>query len=225
MPLFHELAIRTLFLILAGSALGPTRVSGQFSSRPVSAEISSGAGKNAARVSRTGFYTKLENAGEPDSLWTKRSFFSTAIIQHGNRLDRHSISQLLSENAPAQTLYQRGQLLKPIGPLLGVSGLVISYIALKGTPKTAYARGVGTPTNPSPPDVLVEYTSRSLPALLGGVGLVVGGLCLIEISNGLTAKSIRVYNASILSHRPTSGLQTVRLGVTTAGTIGFEASF
>ncbi|GAB3513284.1 hypothetical protein GCM10027341_55120 [Spirosoma knui] len=132
---------------------------------------------------------------------------------------------MLSENSQAQAFYQRGQLLKPIGPLLGVSGIVVSYIALKGTQKTAYARGVGTPANPSPPDVLVAYTSRSLPALLGGVGLLVSGLCLIEISNGLTAKSINVYNASVLSNRPTSGLQAVRLGVTTAGNIGLEASF
>ena len=169
--------------------------------------------------------TALPIAAESDSVLAKRTFFSTTITQRGNRLNRRSSIELLEDTPQAQANYRRGQLLKPLGPLLIASGLVIGYIAVKGTPKTAYARGIGTPANPSPPDVLVDYTSRNLPALVGGVGLLIGGLCLIELSNEMVAKSIRLYNAQVVPHRSVSGLQTIQLGITTSGGVGFEANF
>ena len=162
---------------------------------------------------------------ESDSLLIKRSFFFTTVSQQGKRLSGRSIIEQMEDIPQAQTLYLRGQVLKPVGPLLIASSLVVGYIAVKGTQKTAYARGIGTPANPSPPDVLVEYTSRSLPTLIGSIGLLVSGLCLIEIANGTTAKSINLYNAQVTPGRSVSTQKTLNLGLTTSGRLGAEVSF
>ena len=164
-------------------------------------------------------------ADPSDSLVARRTFFSTTVSQQGKRVGKRSIIELMEDIPQAQTLYLRGQLLKPAGPLLIASSLVVGYVAIKGTQKMAYARGIGTPANPAPPDELVEYTSRSLPALIGSMGLLVGGLCLIEVANGITAKSIKLYNTQVNPRRSVSTLQTLNLAITTSGNLGLEASF
>ncbi|WP_155296213.1 hypothetical protein [Spirosoma rigui] len=161
----------------------------------------------------------------PDSLVAKRSFLLTSVSQLGKRLHRGSILSILEVTPKARQLYQRGQLIKPIGPLLAVAGLAIGYIAIKGTPTTGMARGSRTPSNPYPPDVTVAYTRRNLPLLVGGLGLIAGGLCLIELSNELTAKSIQLYNANVVPRRLSSYLDTIKVGITASGQIGVEAHF
>ncbi len=168
---------------------------------------------------------RLTLSEESDSLIIKRSFFFNKVIQQGKQVNGRSIIELTEDIPRAQILYLRGQILKPVGPVLIASSLVVGYIAVKGTQKTAYARGIGTPANPAPPDVLVEYTSRSLPALIGSLGLLVGGLCLIEVANGMTAQSVNLYNAQVTPNRSVSILQTLSLGLTTSGNLGLEASF
>lgn len=200
-----------------------TAVVGQISSQPVLTQTSVRLPRHEPSDRRT----TLATADESDSLLIKRNFFSSTIIQQGNRLNRRFLIELLeeAETPQALVLYRRGQLLKPMGPLLIAAGLVIGYSAVKGTQKTAYARGIGTPANPSPPDVLVDYTSRSLPQLLGGVGLLIGGLCLIEISNDLTVKSIGLYNTEVTPDRSAAKLQTIKLGLTAGGHLGIKATF
>lgn len=216
---------RLLFVSLLVALRAQTAAVGQVSSTPARAEtiVHLPRQKLSDRLAHS--LTTLITAGESDSLQPKRHFFSTTVTQQGNRLNRRSIIQLMQEVPQAQALYRRGQLLKPLGPVLVASGLVIGYMAVKGTSKTAYAKGIGTPANPSPPDVLVDYTSRSLPQLLGGISLLVGGLCLIEISNELTVKSINLYNTEVTPNRPAAGIQTIKLGITTSGHLGLEASF
>ncbi len=167
----------------------------------------------------------VATAEESDSLVVNRNLFSTTVSQQGKRVSQRSLLELMEDMPQARTRYLRGQLLKPVGPLLIASGLVVGYLAIKGTQKSAFARGIGTPANPAPPDVLVEYTSRSLPVLIGSLGLLVGGLCLVEAANGMTAKSINLYNAQVTPRRSVSTLQTLNLGVTTSGNLGLEASF
>lgn len=216
---------RILFLSLLISINGQTTVLGQIISAPVSDETRMDSQKQTPSTKQPRSLTTLSRVGESDSLLARRTFFSTIVFEQGSRLNPRSVVGVMEEIPQAQTIYLRSQLLKPVGPLLIASGLVIGYIGVKGTQKTAYAKGIGTPANPSPPDVLVDYTSRSLPMLAGGVGLVIGGLCLIEIANGLTAKSIDIYNARIVPRRSTSGLQKARIGLTSSGNLGVEARF
>ncbi|MBD2752598.1 hypothetical protein [Spirosoma validum] len=216
---------RTLSMGLLVSAIIQTATVGQVGPTPILAETAVSALKQAPSERLTRSSRDLTVAEESDSLLAQRKFFSTTVRQQGNRLNRRSIIEVMEDIPQAQTLYRRSQLLKPIGPLLIASGLVIGYMAVKGTPKTTFAKGIGTSANPSPPDVLVDYTSRSLPTLMGGIGLLVGGLCLIEISNGMTAKAINLYNAQVVPHRSISRLQTIELGITDGGNVGLEAKF
>ena len=169
--------------------------------------------------------TDLSVADQPDSLAAKRAFLSTAVTQPGKSLDRRSILSILEATPKAQQLYRRSQLIKPIGPVLAGAGLIIGYVAIKGTPMTGIARGNRTASNPYPPDVTVEYNRRSLPLLIGGIGVIVGGLCLIELSNELTLKSIQLYNAGVVPRRLSSHLDTIKVGITTSGQVGMEAHF
>ena len=217
MKLIHRLLV--IFTLLT---LGQTVAVGQTSL--TSTELSEAVGIEF-QVQSAYRHTDLPVADKPDSLVAKRSFLSTAITQPGKKLDRGSIVSILEVTPKAQQLYRRSQLIKPLGPLLAGAGLAIGYVAIKGTPMTAIARGIHTPTNPNVPDVTIEYTHRSLPLLVGGLGLFVGGLCLIEMSNDLAAKSIQLYNATVIPLRLSSHLDTIKLGITSSGQVGLEAHF
>lgn len=166
-------------------------------------------------------YAGLVVSDQLDSLVTKRSFFSTSISQQGKNLSSRAVIQLLNDIPRAKSAYRWGLALKPVGPLLAASGLALGYVAIRGTLTKGFVRGIGI----NAPDVPVEYTTRSLPKLLGGIGLVVGGLCLIEVANGLTRKSVTIYNASVVPRRLAWGLHDAGLGLTTSGNLGLEAHF
>jgi hypothetical protein len=157
-----------------------------------------------------------------DTLRTQRHFLATAIYQNGVKMPNSAISQLLASVPKATNKFRFGNVLKPIGPLLAVSGLVVGYIGIKGKPATAIVGGQRTPTNPNVPDVQVEYTKRSLPKVLGGLGLLIGGLCLVEVSSELTVLSVKLYNSR---NKAISQLDNLKLGITTTGNIGLQARF
>lgn len=158
-----------------------------------------------------------------DSLLTVRHMFSTTISQCGKDLPKSSIIQVLNATPVALSAYQKGKILQPVGPVLIVSGLALSYIGLQGKTVSGYIRPVRTLTNPSGPDLPVDYTVRNLTEVIGGIGLIVGGFCLIELSNGLLAKSVKLHNDRVIPRR--LRLQNIKVGMTTGGNVGLTASF
>ena len=98
-----------------------------------------------------------------DSLVAKRSMFTTAIYKDTVRLSTAAVRSLYQSNPKAIQKLRWGNILKPIGPLMIVSGIAIAYIGIRGEQKMDYIRGIGTKAQPNVPDVLVDYTKRSLP--------------------------------------------------------------
>jgi hypothetical protein len=160
-----------------------------------------------------------------DSLFTRRMVLATALYEKGNRLTKAAIRSKLASTPASWKANRMGEVLRPVGALVGASGLVVGYLGIKGKETTAMVRGIRTPGGPSVPDVAVNYTERSLPMVLGGLGLVVGGLCLIELSNELTVKSVRLYNTKVSQQNALSQSVTLKFGITLSGSLGLEAHF
>lgn len=160
-----------------------------------------------------------------DSLTAKRYVLTTIIYKNTERLSNSAVRELYQPNPEALTAHRWGTILKSIGPVAAVSGLAIAYWGLRGRPENGFVRGISTKADPYPADVPVAYTKRSTLKLLGGIGLVVGAVYLIERSNELTATSVKLYNAKPGSVRNLARLANLKLGFTTTGNIGLEAKF
>ncbi|WP_425291093.1 hypothetical protein [Spirosoma linguale] len=133
------------------------------------------------------------------------------------KLKNVQVVSLLQESPKALLNYRWANRLKVIGPALALSGLALSYVGVKGSEAMATVGGIKTVSNRNPADVQVVYRERSLAKTLGGIGLFVGGICLIELANELTNKSIVLYNDST-----DSAIRTVDIGLTANGGIGLQ---
>ena len=160
-----------------------------------------------------------------DSLMAKRYALTSAIYKDAEQLSNSAVRELYQSNPKALTAHHWGLILKPIGPVVAVSGLAFVYLGLQGHQEVGFVRGISTKANPYPDDVPVTYTKRSLPKLLAGIGLVVGAIYLIEWSNELTATSVGLYNAKPASIRNLVYVKSLKVGLTTTGNIGLEAQF
>ncbi len=160
-----------------------------------------------------------------ESLTAKRSLLTTDIYKDTVRLTNTAVRELYQSNPKSLAAHRWGNRLRPVGPVLAISGLAIAYWGLRGTQENGFIRGISTKTDPYPADVPVAYTQRSAPKLLAGVGLLVGALYLIEWSNELTATSVKLYNAKPASIRNLVYLKSIKLGLTTTGNVGLEAKF
>lgn len=69
---------------------------------------------------------------KPDSLLMIRTFFATKIMQRGTQLTSQLIKEQLAATPKSLTLYRQRQLLKPIGPVIALTGLVAGYFSIKG---------------------------------------------------------------------------------------------
>ena len=160
-----------------------------------------------------------------DTLWAKRRLFTTKVYKKGEQLSNEAVINLLQDTRRAQKMFRLGNVLKPVASVLALSGIAVGYLGIKGTEKTAMIRGIGTKANPNVPDIEVAYTSRSLPKLLAGLGLFVGSMCVLELSNQLTAKSVVLYNTKSVSQKSISQVMTIKAGLTSTGSLGLEANF
>ncbi|QIP13919.1 hypothetical protein G8759_15520 [Spirosoma aureum] len=160
-----------------------------------------------------------------DSLVAKRGLLTTAIYKNNERQSNAAVRSLYQSNPKALAQHRWGNLLKPIGPIMIISGLAIGYLGIRGEQQKAFIRGIGTKTQPNVPDVEVEYTKRSLPKTLLGLGLFIGAFYMIERSNELTSASVNLYNAKPSPIRDLSRLEKLKLGITSTGNVGLEAQF
>ena len=158
-------------------------------------------------ISLTGFAQKL------DSLYAKRVFLATHIYKDGIKLSSGKINKLYQDTGQPRIKYKWSNILKPIGPVVAVGGLVVAYVALKGVDATAIVDGKE-----------VDYKIRSLPKLLIGLGLVVGGLSMVESSNELAQHSVDIYNSKLNESKKTSYINKVQFGLTETNAIGFTIS-
>ncbi len=162
-----------------------------------------------------------------DSLQTKRSLLSTAIYEGGNKLTRVVVEEKFRTFPQILKKIYVANILKPLGPLMIASGLFVGYIGIKGVQATDVVRGLRPPGVYEVPDVSVNYTLRSRPKVLSSLGLLIGGICLIELSNELTTKSIVLYNNKLKSTATKRSFYhtTINFGITSSGGLGLESTF
>jgi hypothetical protein len=92
------------------------------------------------------------------------------------------------------------------GPPIIAGGLYIGYDAIKGVPKQVYVDGE-----------LVNYTKRSITQLIGGIGVFVVGICVMEYGNEFKQTSVDLFNNAKSKERNVSKLS---LGITPEGGFG-----
>ncbi len=160
-----------------------------------------------------------------DSLVAQRRFITTAIYEGKTKLTPALLKAKLQATPELQKKYRFARLLKPVGPLVVLAGLGLGYSGIQGRQATKLVRGLKTPDNPDELDIQVEYTERSLPRVLGGLSLLIGGICLIELSNELMATTVKLYNGKLRATKPLSETINVNLGITSGGNVGLEAHF
>ncbi len=159
------------------------------------------------------FYNITLFAQKADSLYAKRVFLATYIYKDGAKLSNKKIVELYKATWQPKIKYRWSNILKPIGPVVAVGGIGLAYIALKGVDATALVEGKP-----------VDYKIRSLPKLLIGLGLVVGGLSMVESSNELAQNSVNIYNSMLTPASKISGIINIKFGITQSNGIGFTAS-
>lgn len=158
-----------------------------------------------------------------DSLWSKRGFITSSVYYNGSKLSNSALKEMLRPLPKSFNSYRLSQILKPIGPVFTIAGILVAVNGVKGKPAITKVRDNRTPTNPSRPIIEVAYTKRSLPQIIGGIGLFVGGICLIELSNELLSKSIKFH--TINSNKSKSTFITLKIGITPSGGIGMSTQF
>lgn len=152
-------------------------------------------------------------AQRQDSLYAKRVFLATHIYIHGIRLSSGKVNNIFKDTWQPKIKYKWSNILKPVGPLVAVGGVGLAYIALKGKDATVTIDGKE-----------VNYKIRSLPKLLMGLGLVVGGLSMVESSNELAQHSVDIYNSMLKESKKTGYINKVQFGLTENNAIGFTIS-
>ncbi len=146
-----------------------------------------------------------------DSLFTKRVFISTYIYKNGENLTNDKINELYKETWQPKIKYKWSKILKPIGPVVAIGGIGLAYIALKGVDATAIIDGKQ-----------VNYKIRSLPKLLTGMGLFVGGLSMVESSNELVQHSVDIYNSMLVPAKKVGYVDKIKFGITENNAVGFS---
>lgn len=152
-------------------------------------------------------------AQKPDSLYAKRVFLSTHIFKDGMKLSSGKVNKIFKDTWQPRVKYKWSNILKPVGPVVALGGVGLAYVALKGVDATAIVDGKE-----------VDYKIRSLPKLLMGLGLVVGGLSMVESSNELAQHSVDIYNSMLKERKKTGYINKVQFGLTDNNAIGFTIS-
>ena len=152
-------------------------------------------------------------AQKPDTLYFNREFLATHIYQDGIKLSGGKVTKIFSTTKQSKIKYKWSKVLKPIGPVVTFGGVGLAYVALKGIDATATIDGQQ-----------VDYKIRSLPKLLMGLGLVVGGLCMVESSNELAQHAVDIYNVKQKSTTKISYINKIQFGLTESNAVGFTIS-
>jgi hypothetical protein len=158
-------------------------------------------------ISLTGF------AQKPDSLYAKRVFLTTHIYKDGIKLSSGKVNNLFKDTWQPRVKYKWSNILKPVGPVVALGGVGLAYVALKGVDATAIVDGK-----------TIDYKIRSLPKLLIGLGLVVGGLSMVESSNELAQHSVDIYNSMLKESKKTGYINKIQFGLTESNAVGFTIS-
>lgn len=151
---------------------------------------------------------------DKDSLIYKRGILFGKMYRKGIEIKQKNVENLLKNYQNATKKYRLGNTLRPIGPIVSFGGITLGYIAIKGKSASVFVEGKN-----------YNYTIRSMPKLVAGIGALVGGLCLIEWSHELFSDSADLFNAQLGKKKKVDLFQTIKLGITPNGNVGLFAKF
>ncbi|SOE20675.1 hypothetical protein SAMN06298216_1159 [Spirosomataceae bacterium TFI 002] len=152
-----------------------------------------------------------------DSLYANRKAFTTRVSRGTEKLDNSRFALLLQPSRKWSKKFTISRIILPAGPLVAAGGVYLAYDAIKGIPMQAEIDGV-----------IYPYTVRSLPQLLGGIAIFVGGMSMIESANETKANSVNWYNGYLsteLENNKSSYNKELRFGIQESGRIGFVMKF
>lgn len=152
-------------------------------------------------------------AQKTDTLHAQKAFLKTHVFKDSLQLSRKKIAVLFHDTYLPRKKYKWANILKPIGPLVTLGGVGLTYVAFRGTNFITTVEGNR-----------VTYKSISLPQLSIGVGLVVLGYSIIESSKLLAFSSVKVYNKMLKEGRKTSHISNIQFGFTERMSIGLSIS-
>ncbi len=150
-------------------------------------------------------------AQKQDTLYTKRVFLTTHFYKDAIKLSNRKVAKLFSDTWQPRIKHKWSNVLKPIGSVLIIGGVGLTYVAVKGVNYITTLEGRR-----------VEAKMINLSQLSSGVGLVVVGYSVIESSNLLAYRSVNVYNSMLKASRKTSYINKIQFGLTESNTIGFS---
>jgi hypothetical protein len=202
-----KLPVLFLMLLVAASAVGQVK------------KAPSNPNEIQRAVPLTTFSDSLPKVPVTDSLFFRRHVLTTSLYHHGQKATQSLLIEKLRPLPKAYQAFRISQVIRPAGAILAATGLAAAYLGIKGRQVSTMIRGKTV----NSPEVQIEYTDRSLPKTLGGVGLFLGGLCLMEFANELTAKSVTIYNGKVGSRKWVAQSVQVQVGITTSGGVGLIA--
>ena len=146
-----------------------------------------------------------------DTLTAKRKIFSSAAYHNGSRLNNAMLFDLYARSKAydAEKKLKSARLLIPAGAGLSLAGLALSVHALAGIPRTEVVNQV-------------EYTyfKRPVVQLIGGVGMIAAGICLMEFGNDKRMQSFNLYN-----RKKKYDARHAAIGLNEHGRLGLKFSF
>lgn len=152
-------------------------------------------------------------AQKTDTLYAQKAFLKTHVFKDSLQLSRKKIAVLFHDTYLPRKKYKWANILKPVGPLVTLGGVGLTYMAFRGTNFITTVEGNR-----------VTYKSISLPQLSIGVGLVVLGYRIIESSKLLAFSLVKVYNKMLKEGRKTSNISNIQFGFTERMSIGLSIS-
>lgn len=131
------------------------------------------------------FTGKLSAQEVADTLTVKRKIFTSSAYLNGTRLNNQRLLTLYSKNGSfnAERQLRQSRIMLPAGAVVSVAGLALSVKTLAGEKMTAIINNE-------------EYTyyKRPIAHLLGGIGMVAAGICIMEFGNDKKNLSVDLYN-------------------------------
>jgi hypothetical protein len=144
-----------------------------------------------------------------DTLSYKRVFLTTHIYQNGLWISDKKVREIYKNTWQSKIKFRWASYMKPAGPVVAAGGIYLVYKAIKGVPASAVIEGK-----------TYDYKIRSLPKLLIGLSLIIGGGCIVESSNELIQRSVIIYN-QIPKKKKVTMIDRIEWGITPSNQIGF----
>ncbi|MCD8538606.1 MAG: hypothetical protein LRY55_01750 [Leadbetterella sp.] len=120
-----------------------------------------------------------------DTLTVKRRVFTSTVYRKGIRQNNQMLFSLYAKSKAydAEKQLKQSRIMIPAGAGVTAAGFALGISALIGTKETALVDNV-------------EYTYYKRPVVnvLGGIGLIAAGICLMESGNDKRVLSIDRYN-------------------------------